>query len=82
MSRGSVSGQVEGDPAEDDVGGGSVEAVDWVEELVGLEWVGSGFEIGEVVGQVGEVCDGDCGVLVGYFGGGHRRERGEIENGV
>ena len=71
MSRGSVSGQVEGDPAEDDVGGGSVEAVDRVEELVGLKWVGSGFEIGEVVGQVGEVCDGDLGVLVGDFGGGH-----------
>lgn len=82
MGRGNLSGQVEGDPAEDDVGGGSVKAVDWVEELVGLEWVGSGFEVWEVVGQVGQVCDDDWGVLVGDFGGGHGREKGKIENDV
>lgn len=80
MSWRRLSGEVEGDAAEDHVGGGGVEAVYWVEELVVLKWVGSALEGREVVGQVGQACNGDGGVPVSDFGGGggggHLRGRG------
>ena len=50
-----------------------------MEELVVLKWVGSALEGREVVGQVGQACNGDGGVPVSDFGGGgggHLRGRG------
>ena len=55
--RGERAGEVVGDLAEDDVGGGDVKAVGGVVVLVAVQGVWEGFEVGEVVGKVGELLD-------------------------
>ena len=57
LRRGERAGEVVGDLAEDDVGGGDVEAVGGVVVLVEVQGVWEGFEVGEVVGKVGELLD-------------------------
>lgn len=55
--RGECAGEVVGYLAEDDVGGGDVEAVGGMVELVTLQGVWEGFQVGKVVGEVGEPPD-------------------------
>ena len=53
--RGERAGEVVGDLAEDDVGGGDVEAVGGVVVLVAVQGVWEGFQFGEVVGVVSRI---------------------------
>ena len=68
--RGEDTGEVVGDLAEDDIAGGDVEAVGGAVELVPVQGIWEGFEVGEVVGEVGEPLDFNRGDGDFAYGGG------------